>query len=144
MRVMAHDLMTASRTEDGCILYIMTESQGDETLFFLFMVWRDEEAYRMHSASPYVRAFDNEISHEILEKRYSVREVALARVAGDHPQKRTGFKISPAVKIYREGTFTAAPLPTTGSPLDNPVVCRACHLLQRNTCRRPASITRIS
>jgi ubiquinol-cytochrome c reductase cytochrome b subunit len=30
--------MSASRTEDGCILYIMTESPEDETLFFLFMV----------------------------------------------------------------------------------------------------------
>jgi len=72
MRVMAHDLITASRTEDGCIFYIITESQADETLFFLFMVWRDEEAYRRHSASPYVRAFSNEISREILEKRHSV------------------------------------------------------------------------
>jgi quinol monooxygenase YgiN len=74
MRVMAHDLMTASRTEDGCILYIMTESQGDESLFSLFMVWRDEEAYKRHSASPYMRAFDNEISHEILEKRHTVEK----------------------------------------------------------------------
>jgi quinol monooxygenase YgiN len=74
MRVLAHDLMTASRTEDGCILYIMTESPVDETLFFLFMVWRDEEAYKKHSASPYVRAFSNEISREILEKRHSVEK----------------------------------------------------------------------
>jgi quinol monooxygenase YgiN len=69
MRVMAHDMMTISRTEEGCILYIMTESLEDENLFFLFMVWRDEETFRNHSASPYVRAFENEISHETLEKR---------------------------------------------------------------------------
>jgi quinol monooxygenase YgiN len=73
-RVMAHDMTAASRTEDGCILYIMTQSREDETLFFLFMVWRDEEAYRNHSASPYVRAFDNEISREILVKRHTVEK----------------------------------------------------------------------
>jgi quinol monooxygenase YgiN len=73
-RVLAHDMMTASRTEDGCLHYIMTESREDETLFLLFMVWRDEEAYGKHSASPYVRAFENEISHEILEKRHTVEK----------------------------------------------------------------------
>jgi len=73
-RVLAHDMVTASRTEDGCILYIMTESREDESLFLLFTVWRDEEAYEKHSSSPYVRAFDNEISHEILEKRHTVEK----------------------------------------------------------------------
>ena len=73
-RVLAHDMVTASRTEDGCILYIMTESREDESLFLLFTVWRDEEAYEKHSYSPYVRAFDNEISHEILEKRHTVEK----------------------------------------------------------------------
>jgi quinol monooxygenase YgiN len=73
-RVLAHDMMTASRTEDGCILYIMTESREDESLFLLFTVWRDEEAYEKHSSSPYVRAFDNEIAHEILEKRHTVEK----------------------------------------------------------------------
>jgi quinol monooxygenase YgiN len=73
-RVLTHDMMIASRTEDGCILSVMTESREDEALFLLFMVWRDDEAYEKHSASPYVRAFDNEISREILEKRHTVEK----------------------------------------------------------------------
>jgi quinol monooxygenase YgiN len=72
MRVMVHDLMTASRTEDGCILYLVTESRDDESHFFLFMVWRDEEAYTNYSTSPYMRAFENEISTGILEKRQTM------------------------------------------------------------------------
>jgi len=69
MRVIAHDLIAASRVEDGCILYLITESADDETIFFIYMVWRDEESYKKHTESPYVRAFSNEIAREILEKR---------------------------------------------------------------------------
>jgi quinol monooxygenase YgiN len=74
MGVISHDLMTASRTEDGCILYQITQSQADETLFFIYMVWRDEESYRKHAAAPYVRAFDHEIAREILEKRFAIEK----------------------------------------------------------------------
>jgi len=74
MRVISHNLMEASRTEDGCILYQITQSQDDETLFFIYMVWRDEESYKNHAAAPYVRAFDHEIAREILEKRFVVEK----------------------------------------------------------------------
>jgi quinol monooxygenase YgiN len=74
MRFVAHDLMTASRTEHGCILYDIVQSRDDETLFFLYMVWRDEESYRRHAASPYVRAFDNEIAREIQEMRFTTEK----------------------------------------------------------------------
>ncbi|MGA2122120.1 MAG: putative quinol monooxygenase [Methanoregula sp.] len=69
MRVIAHDLIMASRGEDGCVLYLITESADDETKFFIYMVWFDEESYQKHAGSPYVRAFMNEIAREILEKR---------------------------------------------------------------------------
>lgn len=74
MRILAHDLMTASRSEEGCLLYQITQSQADETLFFIYMVWQDEEAYRKHAAAPFVRAFDHEIAREILEKRFSIEK----------------------------------------------------------------------
>ena len=69
MRVIAHDLIAASRGEDGCVLYLITESADDETKFFIYMVWLDEDAYKKHAESPYVRAFSNEIAREILAKR---------------------------------------------------------------------------
>jgi len=74
MGVIAHDLMAASRTETGCLFYQITQSRDDETLFFIYMVWRDEESYRRHTTSPYVRAFDHEIAREILEKRFAVEK----------------------------------------------------------------------
>ena len=69
MRVIAQDLIAASRGEDGCILYLITEAQDDETDFLIYMAWRDEESYKKHTESPYVRAFEYEIAREILEKR---------------------------------------------------------------------------
>lgn len=74
MQVVARDLITAARTEDGCIQYDILQSHDDETLFFVSMVWRDEEAYRNHAASPYLRAFDSGIAHEILEKRFTAEK----------------------------------------------------------------------
>ena len=69
MRVIAHDLTTASRHEDGCLFYTISQSKEDESLFLISMIWRDEESYRKHAESPYVRAFGHEIARELLEKR---------------------------------------------------------------------------
>ena len=57
MRVIAHDLTTLSRAENGCILYHFSESAEKEGIFSLLMIWRDEPAYRRYAASPYVRTF---------------------------------------------------------------------------------------
>jgi len=74
MRIISQDLISASRSEEGSILYLFNESRDDETEFFICMVWRDEESYKKHAASRYVRAFDNEIAREILEKRFAMEK----------------------------------------------------------------------
>jgi quinol monooxygenase YgiN len=66
MRVIAHDLTTTSRAEEGCILYLFSESAEKEGIFFLYMIWRDETSYRRYAASPFVRAFNSILSQGML------------------------------------------------------------------------------
>jgi quinol monooxygenase YgiN len=68
MRVITHDLTTASRAENGCILYHFAESIDKEGVFFLFMIWRDEASYQRYAASDYVRAFTSNLSSGMLER----------------------------------------------------------------------------
>jgi quinol monooxygenase YgiN len=68
MRLMAHDLVIMSRTEDGCIIFFAAESRETPGLFLITSVWRDTESYDRHRASPYVRAFESQIVPEILSE----------------------------------------------------------------------------
>lgn len=68
MRVLAHDLTTASRAEQGCILYHFAESTEHEGVFSLFMIWRDDGSYRRYAVSDYVRAFSSNLAAGMLEK----------------------------------------------------------------------------
>lgn len=67
MRVIAHDLTTASRAENGCILYHFAESADREGVFFLTMIWRDEAAYQRYTASDEMRVFLSILSEGMLE-----------------------------------------------------------------------------
>ena len=66
MRVIAHDLTTASRAEEGCILYHFAESMEKEGVFSLFMIWQDEASYERYAGSDYVRAFNSILSSGML------------------------------------------------------------------------------
>jgi len=68
MRVITHDLTTASRAENGCILYHFTESTAKEGVFFLIMIWRDEASYQRYAVSDYVRAFTSNLASGMLER----------------------------------------------------------------------------
>jgi quinol monooxygenase YgiN len=68
MRLITHDLTTASRAEQGCILYHFSEAADAEGVFFLFMVWKDDTSYRRYAASEYVRAFSSILSSGMLER----------------------------------------------------------------------------
>ena len=68
MRVICHDLTTASRAENGCILYHVAESTEKEGVFTLLMIWRDVASYQRYAASDYVRAFTSNLSAGMLEK----------------------------------------------------------------------------
>ena len=68
MRILAHDLITTSRSEDGCIIFFIAESLETKGLFLITSAWRDKDAYEKHRASPYVRAFESQIVPEILRE----------------------------------------------------------------------------
>ncbi|MFA5268753.1 MAG: antibiotic biosynthesis monooxygenase [Methanoregula sp.] len=68
MRVIAHDLTTASRAENGCILYHFAESAEKEGVFSLTMVWRDIASYQRYAASDYMRVFTSILSAGMLEE----------------------------------------------------------------------------
>jgi quinol monooxygenase YgiN len=68
MRVLTHDLTTFSRAENGCILYLFSESTEKEGEFFLIMIWRDGTTCQRYDASDNVRAFKSNLSSGMLEK----------------------------------------------------------------------------
>ena len=72
MRLIAHDLTTASRAEDGCIMYLFSESVDVKNHFFLYMIWRDEDAFNRYGDIPLVRAFDSGIAKELLKEPYTI------------------------------------------------------------------------
>ena len=72
MRLIAHDLTTASRAEDGCIMYLFSESVDVKNLFFLYMIWRDEDAFNRYGDILLVRAFDSGIAKELLKEPYTI------------------------------------------------------------------------
>ena len=66
--MIAHDLTTASRAENGCVLYFFSESMEKEGEFFLIMIWRDEASYQQYAESDCLREFTSNITTGMLEK----------------------------------------------------------------------------
>lgn len=68
MRLIARDLALTSRADDGCIIFLAAESEREEGLFLITSAWRDGQAFEMHRASPYVRAFESQIEPELVRE----------------------------------------------------------------------------
>jgi quinol monooxygenase YgiN len=68
MRVFARELVASAKTEDGCITFLVAESTDTEGHFLIASVWRDKDAYELHRASLYVRAFESQIAPEVLRQ----------------------------------------------------------------------------
>ena len=68
MRVLTHDLTTASRAARGCVLYLFSESRDTEGVFFLTTIWQDEASWERYAASDYVRGFAANLASGMLEK----------------------------------------------------------------------------
>lgn len=79
MRVSARELVSASRSEEGCLSFFAAESLETDGLFLIFSAWRDKDAYETHRASPYVRAFESQVVPEILKE--SVRTQSWQKIA---------------------------------------------------------------
>lgn len=41
--------------EPGCIKYEIFQSPADSTVFFIYEIWKSEEAHKYHSSTPHVK-----------------------------------------------------------------------------------------
>ena len=46
--------------EAGCIKYEIYQSPADPTVFFIFEIWKDEEAHKLHTSLPHVKVHSEE------------------------------------------------------------------------------------
>ena len=46
--------------EEGCVAYELYQSPADHTIFFIYEIWKSEEAHRQHNAAPHVRTHSAE------------------------------------------------------------------------------------
>jgi quinol monooxygenase YgiN len=53
-------------------MYLFSESREEKDHFFLYMIWRDEEAFNRYSDIALVRAFDSGVSKELLKEPYTL------------------------------------------------------------------------
>lgn len=49
--------MTATRAEDGCLLYAFTQDIDDPRLIRVVECWRDEDALAAHTRTPHFKAW---------------------------------------------------------------------------------------
>lgn len=72
MYTISHELTAESRKEEGCLFYQVTESRNNPGRFHLYMVWRDEGAFRRHLATTHVKNFDSVQARELLSEPYQM------------------------------------------------------------------------
>lgn len=46
--------------EPGCIKYEIFQSSADPTIFFIYEIWKNEEAHKYHSTTPHVKIHSEE------------------------------------------------------------------------------------
>ena len=46
--------------EAGCEAYELYQSPSDPTIFFIFEIWKNEEAHKFHSSTPHLKAHSAE------------------------------------------------------------------------------------
>lgn len=46
--------------EPGCIKYEIYQSPTDATIFFIYEIWKDEEAHKIHNSTPHVKKHSEE------------------------------------------------------------------------------------
>jgi len=46
--------------EPGCIKYEIYQSPTDPTIFFIYEIWKNVEAHKLHSATPHVKVHSEE------------------------------------------------------------------------------------
>lgn len=60
------DLAGATRTEAGCVCYILHQSAIDAELFTIYQVWEGDEFLKAHAATSHARSF-SAVAPDLLE-----------------------------------------------------------------------------
>ena len=70
-------VLTATRAEDGCIVYSYAEDVLDPGFIRIFEIWRDMAALDAHSAAPHIAAWvEARAKFDVSERRVIAYEVA--------------------------------------------------------------------
>jgi len=70
-------VVSASRTEIGCISIDAFRSCRDEALFFIHSVWRDANAFDDHAEFPHTKHFIEAVDRLVDEPRQVTRTIRL-------------------------------------------------------------------
>jgi len=60
-KVSVEKVAAETRKEPGCVEYTCYQSFTDSTLFFLYEIWKNKAAHRIHDEMPYLAVFFEEI-----------------------------------------------------------------------------------
>src|SRR5436190_22323182 len=71
-------VVTASRTEPGCVGIDAFRALSDKRLFFIHSRWRDEAAFEHHAQLPHTRTFIETVDALLDEPRIVTRTVTVA------------------------------------------------------------------
>jgi quinol monooxygenase YgiN len=70
-------VLSATRAEDGCIVYSYAEDVLDRGFIRIFEIWRDMAALEAHGAAPHIAAWvEARAKFEVSERRVIAYEVA--------------------------------------------------------------------
>jgi len=70
-------VLTATRAEDGCIVYSYAEDVLDPGFIRIFEIWRDMAALDVHNGAPHIAAWkEARAKFDVSERRVIAYEVA--------------------------------------------------------------------
>ena len=55
------DLAEATRTEPGCVSFILTQNRADPNTYVFLEIWANEAAFQTHRETPHLKEFRNRI-----------------------------------------------------------------------------------
>ncbi|MFP7477973.1 putative quinol monooxygenase [Terribacillus saccharophilus] len=68
LRKVLADVVTPSRSEEGCMLYAVLESEEHDGTFIFFEKWKDDAAFQAHLETEHYKAY-RELSEPYLASR---------------------------------------------------------------------------
>ncbi|MCM5704340.1 putative quinol monooxygenase [Larsenimonas salina] len=60
------DVVTPSRDDDGCEMYVLTRDEDNTSLFLMVERWRDGAALKAHENTPHYKALMNAVKGKLV------------------------------------------------------------------------------